>query len=220
MSALSLLPSELKIKALEDLLRLEGSWVFENPGSDELGYPVSVDPTILRTCNDMYPHGLHVLYGKNEFKFTEISHLRRFVLSINATHPVSHFVTRLWLVIDTFNSEIADWVDFLDSGDFAAAFPHLMQLDILFTGFKCFTGYAHLSPVGTADFDAIICALMGNARAAKPKIYGIWGPGASEIGDMAESAMTRGDIVEVDDKAYIGRDKNGGVGADKGRQYP
>lgn len=66
MSALSLLPSELKLKASEDLLRLEGSLVFENPGNDELRASASVDSTILRACNDIYPHGLDVLYGQNE----------------------------------------------------------------------------------------------------------------------------------------------------------
>ena len=59
---------------------------------------------------------------------------------------------------------------------------------------------------------------MWNARAVKPKIYGIWGPGDAEIGDMAEWAMTRRDVVEVDNWACVDRDNSRTAGVDERNQ--
>ena len=198
MSALVTLPSELKLKTLQHVLRLGNSELFENPRNDEWNYSGTLDASILRVCGGMYPHALDILYGQNEFKFTEIANLKMFIQNINTLHPLSHLIRNLQLEINVFNSEITDWVDYLEDGSFGNAFPNLRNLDIWFSEFRGFAGSLIHSPFGTEGFDDIVKAIAWNVRAEKAKVWGIWGQGAEEVCDTLEYAMTGKEVEKGD----------------------
>lgn len=198
MSALLTLPSELKSQTLEHILRLGNSEVFEDPRHDEWNYSVTLDASVLRSCGDMYLHAVDILYGQNEFKFTEIATLKMFVQNINTRHQLSHNIHHLQLEINVFNSEITEWVDYLEGGGFKNAFPSLRNLDIWFSGYRGFAGYTFLSPLDTEGFHDVVNAIAWNVRAENAKVWGIWGKGAEEVGDMLEYAMTGKEVKKVD----------------------
>ena len=198
MSALVALPSELKLKTLKHILHLAGSAVFEDPRHDEWNFSLTLDASILRACGDMYPHAVDILYGQNQFKFTEITTLKMFVQNINTRHQVSHLIRDLQLEINVFNSEITDWVDYFKDGSFENAFPHLNTLDITFSAYRSFAGFTCLSPLGTTGLDDISKAIVEHVRAHDAYVWGIWGDGAQELGDKLESAMTGREVKRTD----------------------